>query len=86
MVIQSLFGAKYYRTSQGLKSLGNQKAVSSSNGLFNEAGENALACTEKDPHNGIWHLNVKVEQTMYKAAAARISATGWLQITIGTDS
>jgi len=76
----------YYRTSQGLKSLGNQKAVSSSNGLFNEAGENALACTEKDPHIGIWHLNVKVEQTMHKAAAARIPITGWLLITIDTDS
>ncbi len=76
----------YYRTSQGLKSLGNQKAVSSSNGLFNEAGENALVWTEKDPHAGIWHLKVKVGQTMHKAAAARIPATGWLLITIDTDS
>ena len=76
----------YYRTSPGLKSLGNQKAVSSSNGLFNEAGENALARAEKDPHTGIWHLKVKVGQTMHKAAAARIPATGWLLITIDTDS
>ncbi len=76
----------YYRTSQGLKSLGNQKVVSSSNGLFNEVGENALACTEKDPHTGIWYLNVKVEQTMYKAAVAKISTTGWLLITIHTNS
>ena len=76
----------YYRTSQGLKSLGNQKAVSSSNALFNEAGENALACTGKDPHTGVWHLNVKAGQTIYKASAARISATGWLLITIHTNS
>ena len=76
----------YYRTSPGLKSLGNQKAVSSSNGLFNEAGENALAWTEKDPRAGIWHLKVKIGQTMHKAAAARIPATGWLLITIDTDS
>ena len=55
-------------------------------GLFNEAGENALACTEKYPHAGIWHLNVKVEQTMHEAAAARIPATGWLLIAIDTDS
>ena len=76
----------YYRTSPGLKSLGNQKAVSSSNGLFNEAGDNALAWTEKDPHAGIRHLKVKVGQTMHKAAAARIPATGWLLTTIDTDS
>lgn len=76
----------YYRTSRGLKSLGNQKAVSSSNGLFNEAGENALACAEKDPHAEIWHLNIKSGQTTHKAAAVRIPATGWLLITIDTSS
>ena len=76
----------HYRTSQGLKPLGNQKAVSSSNGLFNEAGENALACVEKDPHAEIWHLNVKTGQTTHKAAMTRIHATGWLLITIDTDS
>ena len=48
--------------------------------------EKALARSEKDPHAGIWHLKVKVGQTMHKAAAARISATGWLLITIDTDS
>ena len=76
----------YYRTSQGLKSLGNQKAVSSSNSLFNEAGENTLDCTKKDPHTGIWHLKVKVEQTIQKATAVKIPATGWLLITIDADS
>lgn len=73
----------YYRTS---RVPGNKKAVFSSNNLFNEAGENVLTCVEKDPHAGIWHLQVKVGQTMYKAAAARISATGWLLITMDTDS
>jgi len=76
----------YYRTSQGLKSLGNQKGVSSSNGLFNEAGEKALSCAKKDPHAGIWRLNVKVGKTMCKAATTRIPATGWLLITIDTNS
>ena len=74
----------YYRTSQGLKSIGNQKAVPSSNGLFNAAGENALARAEKDPHAEIWHLKVKVGKRMYKAAAVRIPQTGWLLITIDT--
>ena len=75
----------YYRTSQEIKVFG-KKSVSSSNGLFNEVGESLLTRVEKDPHAGIWHLQVKVGQTMYKAAAARISATGWLLITMGTDS
>ena len=66
--------------------MSNQKAVSSSNGLFNEPGENALACAEKDPHAGSWQLNVKVGQRMHKAAAARIPAAGWLVITIDTNS
>ena len=76
----------YYRSSQGLASLGNEKAVSSSHGLFNEAGERALACAKKDPHAEIWYLNVKEGQTDYKAAAARVPATGWLLITIDTTS
>jgi hypothetical protein len=59
---------------------------SSSNGLLNETGENALACADKDPHAEIWHLNVKVGQTTRKAAVARIPATGWLPITIDTNS
>ena len=75
----------YYRTSQSLKSLGNQKAVPSSNGLFNAAGENALTRAEKDPHAGIWHLKVKVGKKMYKAAAVKIPETGWLLITIDTN-
>jgi len=75
----------YYRTSQGLKSFGNQKAVSSSNGLFNAAGENALASAEKDPHAEIWHMNVKVGKKIYKAAAVRIPETGWLLITVDTN-
>jgi len=76
----------YYRTSQGLASLGNEKAVFSSHGLYNEAGERALACTKKDPNAEIWHLNLKEGQTDYEAAAARIPATGWLLITIDTTS
>jgi hypothetical protein len=72
----------YYRTPEGLKSLGNPKAVVSANGLFNAAGENALACAKKDPHAEIWHLNVKVGQTTHKASAIRIPATGWLLITM----
>ncbi|MBW1781299.1 MAG: cache domain-containing protein [Deltaproteobacteria bacterium] len=74
----------YYRTSQGLRSLGNQKAISSSNHLFNEAGEHALACVEKDPHSEIRHLNLKVGQATHRAAVARIPSTGWLLITIDT--
>ena len=75
----------YYGTYQGLKSMGDQKAVPSSNGLFNAAGENALACAKKDPHAGTWHLKVKVGKRTYKAAAARIPETGWLLITIDTN-
>ena len=76
----------YYRTLQGLKSLGSRKAVGSSNGLFNEAGEEALACVKKDPNAEIRLLDVKVGQTTHKAAVAKISATGWLLITIDTNS
>jgi len=76
----------HYRTSQGLKSLGNRKAVSASNDLFNEAGENASAAMKKEPHAGIWHLNVKTGQRTHKAAVVRIPATGWLLITINTGS
>ncbi|HKI49831.1 MAG TPA: hypothetical protein VKA69_10925 [Desulfobacteria bacterium] len=75
----------HYRTSQGLKSLGNQKAVSSSNALFDEAGEKALAAAEEDPHAGIWLLNVKRGPTTHKAAVAKIPATGWLLITVDAD-
>ena len=75
----------HYRTSQGLKSLENQKALPSSNSLFNEAGESALACVEKDPHARIWHMKVKTGQTTRPAAVARIPTTGWLLITIDTD-
>jgi hypothetical protein len=75
----------YYRTPDGLKSLGNPKAVVSANGLFNSAGENALACAEKDPHAEIWRLNVKVGQTTHEASAVRIPATGWLLITVDTN-
>ena len=77
----------YYRTSRGLKLLGNPKAVASSNGLFNAAGESALACAKKDPHAEIWHLNLKVGQTTtHKASATRIPAAGWLLITMDTNS
>jgi hypothetical protein len=75
----------HYRTSQGLKSLGSGKAVSSSNDLFNAAGEKALAAVEKEPHAGIWHLNVKTGPTTHEAAVAKIPATGWLLITIDVD-
>jgi len=75
----------YYRTSEGLKSLGNPKAVVSANGLFNAAGENALAGAKEDPHAEIWHLNVKVDQTTHKASAVRIPVTGWLLITMDTN-
>ena len=63
-----------------------QKTVPSSNTLFNEAGENTLARTKKDPHTEIWHMNVKVGQTMHKATAVKIPSTGWLLITIDADS
>ena len=76
----------YYRTSQGLKTLGRQKAVCSSNDLFNAAGENALAARKSNPDAEIWLLNVEVGQTARKAAAASIPATGWLLVTIDTNS
>jgi hypothetical protein len=75
----------YYRTSEGLKWLGNPKAVVSANGLFNAAGETALACAKKDPHAEIWHLNVKAGQATHKASAVRIPATCWLLITVDTN-
>lgn len=75
----------YYRTSQGFKSHGNQRAVPSSNGLFNAAVANALASAGKDPHAGTWHLKVKAGKRMYEAAAARIPQTGWLPVTIDTN-
>ncbi len=75
----------HYRTAQGVNPLGNQKAVSSSNGLFNEAGENALARAKEDPHAGIWHVKVKAGEKVYKGAAVKISETGWLLITIDTN-
>ena len=82
---QACSAVLHYRTPQGLKSLGNQKAVDSSNALFNEAGENALAAVKKEPHAETWQLNVKMGPTTHKAAVARIPATGWLLITIDTD-
>ena len=76
----------YYRTSQGITSLENRKAISSSHDLYNEAGENALSCAEKDPLAEVWHLNVTAGQTITKAAVVRISATGWLLIMMDTNS
>ena len=72
----------YYRTSEGLKTLGTQKAVPSSNGLFNAAGEKALASGKKNPQAGIWPMKVKVGEKTYKGAAVKIPETGWLLITI----
>jgi hypothetical protein len=72
----------HYRTPQALESLGNQKAVASSNALFNEAGEKALAAVKKEPNAETWQLNVKTGPTTHKAAVARIPETGWLLITI----
>ena len=76
----------HYRTSQGLKSLGNQAAISSANALFDEAGEKALAAVGKDPGAEVWYLTVRRGAKAHKAAAARIPATGWLLITIDTGS
>ncbi len=76
----------YYRTSSGLSSLGNPKAISSSHALFNEAGEMALASVKKDPHAEMQHLQVKVEQKIYKGAVVRLPMTGWLLITMDVHS
>jgi hypothetical protein len=83
---KALSAVLHYRTSRGLKSRENRKAVSSSNALFNQAGENALAAVEKEPHAETWHLNVKTGQTTHKAVVARVPSTGWLLITMIIDS
>jgi hypothetical protein len=72
----------YYRTSKSLKSIGNNRVKSSSNPLFNAAGESALASLEREPKAAIWHLSVKTGPTTHKVAVARIPETGWLMITI----
>jgi hypothetical protein len=75
----------HYRTSRGLSALGNPKAVPSSTGLYNEAGESALAAVQENPHAQVWHLNLAAGQTARKAAAARIPSTGWILITMDAD-
>jgi hypothetical protein len=71
---------------ESIKSLEIRGAVSSSHGLYNEAGENALACANKNPRAGMWHMDVKLGQTITRAVAVRIAATGWFLITIDTSS
>ncbi len=72
----------YYRTPKGIKSLGNEKAVSSSNGLLNEVGEKAVALAAKDPNAESWRIKINEGQAAHQAAVARIPATGWLLLTI----
>lgn len=76
----------YYRTAETLNSLSNPDKASSCNALLTAAGEAATACGKKYPSRGAWPLNVKTDQGTYRAAAAKIPATGWLILVIDRPS
>jgi hypothetical protein len=76
----------YYRTAETLNSLPNPGGASSCNPLLNAAGETATACGKKNPSRGTWSLNVKTDRGAYRAAVAKIPATGWLIVVIDQPS
>jgi hypothetical protein len=53
---------------------------------LNAAGETATACGKKNPSRGTWSLNVKTDRGAYRAAVAKIPATGWLIVVIDQPS
>lgn len=75
----------YYRNSEGRNALKSQKVICSSNALFDAVGEDAVVSATKEPNKGLWQLNVKVGERIYKAAAAKVPATGWLLVTVDVD-
>ena len=72
----------YYCDRETLPEPIKARVQSSSNALFNQAGQRTIEVAKAAPLKSLWHFTFKDGDRTFQASATRIKTTGWFVIAL----